>query len=448
MQSPFLFLALSTGIALASMGVNYRITREKIRADQAFWLAWLFLIWSAEIVTAFPSFEYHFRYPVQPETRNLTIVTFIAAAVGFLIGSVLHLKAREESKARLAVALTSSLPKRWMLWAALGIFIVGLFEFRFNEAKFSSLLELRVAAVEGELATGTFYTQFFYFAQAWVMLLGFSDGAVAKVSRVAVALSIGGLVLHNLSIGGRINVIVAPALYLIPFILMARQRKDWDGVVRARVIRFVISLGVVIALAFPLISLFRTNAVDLTRVATFGGFFKTVIFSLPMYVSETFISISVHAHHARTSDVPFGYYTFDAFYRLFGSDFSSNIQGAGSVFGHDRYRATPAPWAWTQTNMIPRLIADFGSLFWLALIPISALVQWLSLHRTRVGFLSVVIRSLMIFSSAYTILSAPRFTAFNVYILFYSALIYYMSTMASRHPQRGASGRSPRRVKR
>lgn len=427
MESAALFLILATAIALFSMELNYRITKSKIRADQAFWLAWVFLIWSAETVTAFPYFEYYHRYPVQPETRELTLLTFIAAAIGFSLGSILYSRAKGATPNIRLEQKIVSFANKWQLWVAVAIFIVGLIEFSLNRSRFSNLLDLRHAALEGEVTTSRFYTQFFLFSQAFIMLIGFTDGFKGKVSRVAMALSIAGLILHNLSVGGRIAIIVGPLLYIIPFILRASTLENWDSKIKSQVRRISILLVVAVMVLFSVIQLLRSYYFDTESIMTIDGFLTSILFAIPMYVSDTFISISTHASHARNSDMPMGYFTFDAFYRLLGSSLPFNFQDGNVVFGHAYYRDTPDPWAWTQTNLIPRLISDFGSFFWLALVPISAVVQWLSLYKMRISFLNITIRSLMIFSSAYTILAASWFTALNVYIIFYSFIIYFLA---------------------
>ena len=434
MDSSVFFLIASTAIALMSMHLNFRFTKTKVRADQAFWLAWIFLIWSAETVTSFSYFEFYNKYSIDSETRTLTIMTFLASAVGFLLGSVLYRQAPGAQKKLSWDTRIATFAKRWQGWAAIAIFTVGLIEFATNQGKFSNLLELRIAAVAGELQTGIFYTQFFLFSQAFLMLIGFSDGLNAKVSRGVVVLIIVGLVLHNLAVGGRINIIVAPAIYLILFILMANQRDDWNRNVKPRVWKVTSILAALVITLFGAVKLYRSYGIEMANIISIDGLLINFLFAIPMYISETFISIAVHVDHARVSEMPFGYFTFDAFYRLFGFILSLHFQDPNTVFGHAYYRDTPDPWAWTQTNLIPRLISDFGSLFWLALVPISALVQWLSLYRMRLSFVGVVIRGLMVFSSAYTILAALWFSSMNVYILFYAFLLYFL---AKRSPLNG-----------
>lgn len=436
MQSPIAFLGIATAIAFASMHLNYRFSKVRFRADQAFWGAWLFLIWSAETLTAFPFFEYYYSYPVVPEIRSLTLTTFVAAAAGFFIGSVLTSKRRKQFSHSISEVAIPLFAQRWQGLVSAAIFAVGFFELSVSSADYTNLLDLRLAAVDGQLTTSTFYTQFFYFSQAFIMLVGFSDGYFARISRVTVGLCIGGLVLHNLSVGGRINIIVAPALYFIPFLIVATQRADWSQTLKWKVRRFVFLVALVVLALFSAIAFFRSYTSDISTITSAEGFLSKVVFAIPAYVSDTYISIAVHVSHAKVAGMPFGYYTFDAYYRLFEPVLALELPDKNTVFGHAYYRDTPAPWAWTQTNLIPRLISDFGDFFWLALTMISALVQWLSLNASRLTFLSTVVRALMIFSSAYTILSASWFTAMNVYILLYAIAMYFLASGGAKVQRR------------
>ena len=122
MDSSVFFLIASTAIALMSMHLNFRFTKTKVRADQAFWLAWIFLIWSAETVTSFSYFEFYNKYSIDSETRTLTIMTFLASAVGFLLGSVLYRQAPGAQKKLSWDTRIATFAKRWQGWAAIAIF--------------------------------------------------------------------------------------------------------------------------------------------------------------------------------------------------------------------------------------------------------------------------------------------------------------------------------------
>jgi hypothetical protein len=136
MGSPVFFLIASTAIAFISMRLNFSITRARLRADQAFWFAWIFLIFSAETVTSFPYFEFYYDYSFEPETRGLTILTFLASAVGFFIGSVLYRQARGAPINLIGDETVATFSKRYQGWVATAIFVVGLFEFKMNQISF------------------------------------------------------------------------------------------------------------------------------------------------------------------------------------------------------------------------------------------------------------------------------------------------------------------------
>lgn len=425
-QIPFLILA--TSVALVSLRLNYAFTKIRFSADRAFWYAWLFLIWSAEFVTTVPYFAEYNQYKITPEIRSLTVATFFAAGVGFLIGSAIYGRARSYSFSLSHESAIVEFAGRWQNLITALIFLVGFVEFVSNWSRFTDLLDLRLAAVSGDVTTATVSTQFFYFAQAFVLLVGFADGYKGKISLAAVIMSVGGLILHNLAVGGRINIVVAPLLYLISFAISANQRPHWPTSSRFKFKRLVFNSSIVIIFLFSFIRVLRTSYSNTETDIDPVGLFLNALFAIPMYVSDTFISVSIHSTYALKSGTPFGYFTFDAFYRLFEPVLSFSIQDQNEVFGHAYYRDSSAVWAWTQTNMIPRLIADFGSLFWLALIGICAISQWLSLYRIKLSFFGSAVHSIMIFSSAYSILNVFWFSAFNVYILFYSAVIYLLAT--------------------
>lgn len=417
------FLLLTSFISICSLVSNRFITNRNLRADSAFWYSWLLLIWSSEIVTSFPIFGIYYYYEITEETRLLTLVTFISSALGFFLGSMLYANYRGGSTELLLEGSFLKLTMHTKTWTSLLIFFVGLIEYTTNLNRYIGLRELRIAFIEGEFENSPFYTQFFLFTHAFIILLGYTDGIRGKTGKFHALLSIGGLIVHGLAVGGRINMVVAPLLYFISFYMRAQQRADWNLVISRRARQTMTFSIVSILVGFFVVQLFRSgtqntiDSIDMNAIVN-------IIFALPMYISDTFISIDVHASHAWLTNVPLGYFTFDGFYRLFGGMLSIEKPDTNIVFGHIYYRNTADPWAWTQTNMIPRLISDFGSLYWLAIIPISLIAQWLSIYRIRVSYIGNVINSLMIISSAYTILSAPWFTSLNIYILVYAVIIY------------------------
>lgn len=431
MESNVIFLSAATFIAIASIKLNYFFTKRTFSADRAFWLAWIFLIWSAELVTSFPIFEYYYRYPVAPEVRRLTVVAFASAAVGLFIGSVAfrYIPGRSRSlyKSSPIEAKLVFFAQRIKNWVSSAILLFGIYGYSSNRAQFSNLLDLRIAAVTGEIVVSTAMLQISYFAMAFLMLLGFSDGHRGRFSFAAAGFCTAGLILFNLSVGGRINVLVAPALYLIPFAITASQRPHWQQKSKRMFRRLLIFSAAPIVILFTGLQMLRSDDFGPQGSSDPTAVLFTTLLAIPMYVSDTFISIEVHSQHARDSGAPFGYFTFDAFYRAFGPLFNISPPSGNYIFGHEYYRDSPAPWAWTQTNMIPRLISDFGDLYWLAILILLAGAQFLSLHRFRISFLDVVTRSLMVFSSAYSILNVFWMSAFNVYVLLYATFLYFLA---------------------
>ncbi|MFM2280441.1 MAG: hypothetical protein RLZZ444_2672 [Pseudomonadota bacterium] len=426
MNHQIAFLIIATTIALFSMRLNFALTGLKLSADRAFWYTWLFLVWSAELVTTIPFFDLYNQYPIDPTTRKLVLIVFMTAAIGFLIGSILYRQAQGGVGNLPLEGSGVSLARRWQRVIASAIFVFGAYEFASNRSRFSDLLDLRLAAVSGDLLYSPVSVQFFYFAQAFILFLGFSDGLSGRVSRHLVTMSVGGLILHNLSLGGRINVVVAPALYLIALIISASQRPDWSFNTRSEIRRTVRTFVISIMFAFTAIGLLRSQSMRDSLISDPYSFLFNSIFAIPMYVSDTYISISVHSMHAMEALVPFGYFTFDAFYRLASLLVPSTSLDVGDVFGHGYYRDTAAPWAWTQTNMIPRLIADFGSNFWLAIAPIAIIAQWMSLYRFRMRYFGIAVRSMMVLCSAYSILGLFWFSAFTVYTLLYAFILHIL----------------------
>lgn len=424
MESKVIFLITATFIAVLSMKLNYALTKQKISADRAFWFSWLFLIWSAEIVTSFPFFEYYYQYPIDSETRRLTLITFASAAAGFFVGSAAYRSSPGTSGSLKLEGKLVLLSQKSKGWISPAIFLFGIYGYTSNRSQFANLLDLRVAAVTGEIGVSTAMLQGSYFAMAFLMLLGFSDGYRGRMSMFAAGLCVVGLIFFNLSVGGRINIVVAPVLYLIPLAISARQRPHWLQETKKKVQRLLLFSTTAILVLFTAAQILRSSFLDSSIWSDPWTLILTTLFAIPMYVSDTFISIGVHTHHARESGAPFGYFTFDALYRAFGSFMNISVLNGNTIFGHEYYRDTPAPWAWTQANMIPRLVSDFGTLFWIGLLPVVALAQFLSLYRFRISFLGIVIRSLMLFSSAYSILAIYWMSASNVYMLLYAMVIY------------------------
>jgi hypothetical protein len=95
-----------------------------------------------------------------------------------------------------------------------------------------------------------------------------------------------------------------------------------------------------------------------------------------------------------------------------------------NIFGHLFYRETPEPWAWTQTNVIPRLIADYGKYFYLVVYFFVAFIsQWLTIMMVERGFIRHSIATMAVICSLYTIQAAMWFSAFTTIILFFCVLL-------------------------
>lgn len=402
----------------ASLFLCKRMSGRRITAERAFWGIWIFLILSAETATNFDFFNY--PYAIEPDTRRYTLEVFLVAALGFVSSTMLlSIGAKRTTFVANSGVLEdwARLTERRKLTLSAAFFVIGAIQFIVNYSAYGNLLELRLASLEGAHAGLQAYIYFFYVAHAYLLLLGYLDGKSERFSRASVYMTLAGLILHSLSTGARINIIVAPLFYIVPYMLCLDVDRN---VARRRYFRarkYFVKMLMCGFVIFSLAGLLRAFAVDISSVTTIDGFANKVVFAVPKYISDTYVSISVHARHALAAEPQLGRFTFDAGFRLLDQVGITEPLDP-NLFGHHFYRDTPDPWAWTQVNAIPRLLADFGeSLYLVALFLLVFLSQWLSLAAPKSGFLGNAIAAMAVICSLYTILGAMWLSAFTIIII-------------------------------
>lgn len=411
-------------IALFSLFICKKLNPQRITAERAFWGAWIFLVVSAEIVTNFDFFNY--PYPIDITTRMYTLQLFLASAIGFILATF-FVSISRKIRTRIDISKIQDdwrkLTDKRKVIISLVFFIVGITEFLINYIKYGNLLDLRLGSIEETHIGFQGYTYFFYLAQSFLILSGYIDGNLRKISKIPVLLTIIGLIFHNLSVGGRINIVVAPLIYIVSYMLCFNTslKKERQEYYRARRY-FLIYLGCIFVL-FSIVGLLRTIVVDFSSISTLEGFLNNVVFAVPKYISDAYVSISVHAGHALSVEPQFGKFTFDALYRILNQiGVVETIEP--DLFGHALYRNTSAPWAWTQTNVIPRLVADFGDFYWVIVyFFIAFFIQFASIYLVKRDFIKHSIVTMTIICTIYTIQAAMWFSAFTVIILFFCILI-------------------------
>ena len=412
-------------IALFSLFICKRLNPQRITAERAFWGIWIFLVVSAEIVTNFDFFEY--PYPINATIRIYTLQLFLASAIGFISATFFVSISKKKIRTRIDIREIQdgwrNLTDKRKFIISIVFFIVGITEFLINYIRYGNLLDLRLGSIEETHIGFQGYTYFFYFAHSFLLLFGYIDGNLRKISKIPVLLTIAGLIFHNLSVGGRINIVVAPLFYMISYMLCfnTNLKDDREEYYRARRY-FLIFIGYFFII-FSIIGLLRSWVVDFSSISTVEGFFNKVFFAVPKYISDAYVSISVHAGHALSVEPQFGKFTFDALYRILDKiDVVEPIKL--DLFGHNLYRHTPYPWAWTQTNVIPRLIADFGEFFWVIVyFFIAFFTQFVSIYLSKRDFIKHSIVTMTIICTIYTIQAAMWFSSFTVIILFFCVLI-------------------------
>jgi hypothetical protein len=427
LDNPVIFLFVATGIAAVSYTINSFLVGTKLTSDKVFWVVWLILIWSAEVVSN--SSLIYYPFPVTPVIRSLVLLMFTWIGLGFLLGSLLAVGCKNVNYSFSADRKISQFIDLYKNRFAIFILFVGIAEFSFNFLRSGNLFDLRADAFESGFQIPQALLQLSYFAFAFLVFLGIADGKRGKMSLPAAMTLFLGLTFHNLAVGGRINVVLAPILYVVPLILSAQANPTWRSGFRSDILRFLSVLLIVIMTGFSLIGVAR-SFLGRNLGLKFGDIFWDVVFSFPRYISDTLVAVEIHVSYAKMSDVPFGYFTFDAVYRVFDRMLGIDRAQYSNAFGHEYFRADGmsfVPWGWTQTNLIPRLIADFGSGFLFAVFALGVVVQFLSIYTFRVAFVGIALRSLMVFGSAYSILGLVWFSAFNSYVIFYCTLIYLLA---------------------
>jgi oligosaccharide repeat unit polymerase len=414
-------------VILFSLVVCRALNSQRITAERAFWGVWIFLVVSAETVTSFDFFEY--PYAIDVVTRQYTLELFLTSAIAFISASLVvalkNKRLRVEKSATSIAQNWRKLTERRKLIISIAFFVIGTTELVLviKEGRYANLLDLRLASLEDVHTGFRIFLYIFYLAHAYILLLGYIDGNLNRISIIPVILVVASLVVHNLSTGSRINIIVAPLFYITSYMLSinTRQKNGQTAYKYARR-KFVIAMAYGF-LFFSFIGLIRTAVIDFTSIASIEGFINKVVFVVPKYITDAYVSISVHAGHALTAGPQYGKFTFDAIYRLLVQlNMVERIDP--NIFGHLFYRETPEPWAWTQTNVIPRLIADYGKYFYLVVYFFVAFIsQWLTIMMVERGFIRHSIATMAVICSLYTIQAAMWFSAFTTIILFFCVLL-------------------------
>lgn len=418
------FLLISTSLFYCGALSGRRIT-----AERAFWLGWVFMMLSAETVSSFEFFEY--PYPVDVVTRSYSLEVIMASAAGFMAATTLAASSRATLRAMLPQAAgtrAAFFRERTRYLTSSFFFLMGLVEFATVITTYGNLLDVRLAALVETHADFQLYLYLFYVCSGYILMLGCVDAARGGGgSKMPAYIAIAGLALHGLSIGGRINVLLGPLFYVVPYLLYLDYFSLGNSKPYRRARVELARLMVVVVIAFSLIAMMRSYNTDFSQLATIEGILQKVIFSVPKYVSDSYVSISTHANHALQGNPPFGQFTFDAIYRLllrlgFVSESDPNL------FGHLYYRNTPAPWAWTQVNFIPRMIADFGEgTYLIAVFCVMLAAQWISLTLPGKSPYGHSVASLAIICNLYSIQASMWFSAWTVIVLASVGVIGFLS---------------------
>jgi len=412
-------------VVLFSLFVCGKLNSQRITAERAFWAVWIFLVGSAELVTSFDIFEY--PYSINIATRWYTLQFFLTNTCAYTLATLVHrllYKTRRAKNWEKENIRWRNLTDKRKLSIAVLFLAIGVIEFAMSYAQHGNLLDVRLASLEDTHSGFQLYIYIFYVASAYLVVLGYIDGTQNKISKVPALLTVLGLIFHNLSVGGRINIVLAPLFYMTSYLLYINSSRVYDRAVYYRAGRYFMVKMLYIFAFFSLMGLLRSFVVDFSSVITPEGFLNKVVFVVPKYISDAYVSIAIHAKHALEAGTQLGKFTFDGFYRIMLHFDLVKPVITNEIFGHALYRNTSDPWAWTQTNVIPRLISDFGEdlyvfvYFWVAF-----LMQWLSIAMAGKDIIRHSIATMSIVCTLYTIQGAMWFSSFTFIILFFCVFL-------------------------
>jgi oligosaccharide repeat unit polymerase len=424
------FIIIITFIMVSNLILIRLISKRWISPALFFWSAWMFAILSALFTNNNSFFEYD--YPIDFATKQYILIAFSGVFLGFPVGSLIYNSVK--GKLGLQRNFSHEPIKRIykieanLKYISLLFLSVGLQQFITNLIEYGSLSILRGMLQEISEDRSGLLVYFFYLPYLFLIYLGYIDSMDKKVRWKLIAPFLLGLLFYGLSSGARQEFAIGFVLYGLSRLLFNINYINFSGISFYKEFRKASRFVIIAFIVFATIGMIRAGFSDRNQISQEGRerFYQYVVFSIFWYVTESLVSTGEHANNSEKYGLQYGRYTLDGPYRLL--KITGLIEGDQvDVFEHDNYILTSSPYGWSQTNSIPKMIADFGvggSIFGFFLI--SLIGQYLGLACIGRSLFNHSIGVVAYFSMIYSIQGSYLFSANALVILFFGWLLSHL----------------------
>ena len=418
------FILITFFLIASNLAAIRLISKKWITPALLFWAAWLFAILSALFTNNNPFFDYN--YPIDYSTKGCILIAFLGAFLGFPAGTVIYNSTKRKSAPR--VTFTHKPFRRIhnvevsLKFVSVLFLAVGLQQFISSFLEYGALSIIRASLQEISEDRSGLLLYFFYLPYPFLIYLGCIDSIDMRIRWKIIAPILLGLLFYGLSSGARQEFAIGFVLYGISRVLYKFNFVQLSSISFLKEFRRAARFLIIAFFVFASIGMFRAGFSDDARGTQEGQerFYQYVVFSIFWYVTESVVSTGEHANNSEKYGLQYGRYTFDGPYRLLKN--SNLIEGSSiDVFEHENYIFTSAPYGWSQTNSIPKMVADFGVLgssfgFFL----ISLIGQYLGLAGVGRNLFNHSIGVIAYFSMLYSIQGSYLFSANAMVIIFFA----------------------------
>jgi oligosaccharide repeat unit polymerase len=364
------------GVVIVCIGFCFFLTRTMITAETYFWFAWALVIIGGELRSLDDNSYYH-DYLFDDASKALVLEAFIGSAIGYITASFCYFVAKRR-KSFVGCKRVPRIP--WIdhkLKRIAYLFLVlGLFEFALNYIYRGGLASIRAASINTVDERYWVMSYIFSFSYPIMVYLGIKDAENNEINWGCLVPLWLGLVLHGLSIGGRINIVVGLLFYISSLFLYRNRVNRRVSRNRSYILIKIIVSVLLASVLFSLLGVLRSS----DNISEAVSERSANPAALLLYISDSLVSTSTHAREAQLGELQWGKVLFDGPYRIL-LKLGVVQQIPDNLWGHSYYQDyPPRPYGWCPVNAIPKMISDFGvEYFAIGFIFVSFVAQYISL---------------------------------------------------------------------
>jgi hypothetical protein len=409
-------------IPVAGIFISFALTKKLATAEFFFGVTWIFVLISAEISNT--GLLYQYKWYHTDFGLKLIFYTLLASSLGFVMASLVmsldKYKMNRLHEINFKIFDSTFVIKN-IRKIRIVILVLGTISFFLSYyAHGNSIYSIRVETLEESSSLYRIFNYLLYSSFPVLILLGLYDGSRGRINYGNYLFVWSGLVLHGLAIGARINILVGAVVYILGYLTNSNSKFLLRDTFK------LFGKVVVIALfVFGFIGLVRAPIPLSERIKSRDILNQYGLFSLISYVSDSVVATGPHSRMALSYEPQGGKFLFDGFYRMMRK-FDLVDPLPDDIFGHQYFRRTEqdGPLGWSQTNSIPKMVADFGLTFFpFGFFIVSFVAQILSLKAKSSDLFFKLISTWFVLCSIYSVQASMWFSAQSMVVFFICFLI-------------------------